>query len=505
MSTRTVTREHWHDTLMAEQMREAWAEQARRNRPPVWAPQAGPQAQACESMADVIGYGGAAGGGKTDLLLGLAGTEHHRAVIFRRVFPLLEAMEARSREIFNPTNDPHIKDSYNEALHRWSLVDGATLRFTAMQYEKDKGNFQGRPYDFYGFDEVTEFTETQVRFVIGWNRTTRPNQRCRVVMTFNPPMDDSGSWVIGFFGPWLDDQHPNPAQDGEIRYFAMIKDKEVERENGEPFFIDGEADPIIPKSRTFFHAKLSDNPILEATGYGATIDAMPEPLRSALKGNFNAMRIPNPMQLIKPEWVRAANARWLAAQDKPHGAQSAVGGDISRGGADQTTIAKLYGDYFAPLLKYPGVSVPDGPTAAGLIIAAIEGQPAIAVDIIGYGASCYDFLVKSGHNVQGVNFGAGTDITDKSGILRMKNIRAGAYWLIREALDPENGSTLALPPDAELLADLCAPVWKLDVSGRVQIEDKDEIKARLGRSPDCGDAVVLTWYGAYNSGPLFWG
>ena len=125
-------------------------------------------------------------------------------------------MEARSREIFNATNEQRLKDSYNESLHRWELSSGATIRFAAMQYESDKKNFQGRPFDFYGFDEAAEFTESQVRFVIGWNRSTRQGQKCRVVLTFNPPIDEAGEWVVRFFSPWLDETHKNPARDGEL-------------------------------------------------------------------------------------------------------------------------------------------------------------------------------------------------------------------------------------------------------------------------------------------------
>jgi hypothetical protein len=81
-------------------------------------------------------------------------------------------------------------------------------------------------------------------------------------------------------------------------------------------------------------------------------------------------------------------------------------------------------------------------------------------------------------------------------MLAMRNVRAEAYWGFREALDPQKGDDLALPDDPELLADLVAAKWRLSASG-IQIESKDEIKARLGRSPDCGDAVVLAHYGSY--------
>ena len=62
---------------------------------------------------------------------------------------------------------------------------------------------------------------------------------------------------------------------------------------------------------------------------------------------------------------------------------------------------------------------------------------------------------------------------------------------MREALDPISGDDIALPPDPELLADLTAPRWSITTSG-IQVESKKDIVKRLKRSPDCGDAVVLS-------------
>jgi len=70
------------------------------------------------------------------------------------------------------------------------------------------------------------------------------------------------------------------------------------------------------------------------------------------------------------------------------------------------------------------------------------------------------------------------------------------YWLMREALDPTSPDPIALPPDQELLADLCAVRYKVVSLGKVaaiQIRDKDEIREVLGRSPDKGDAVAMTF------------
>ena len=80
---------------------------------------------------------------------------------------------------------------------------------------------------------------------------------------------------------------------------------------------------------------------------------------------------------------------------------------------------------------------------------------------------------------------------DRTRQLQLRNVRAEAYWGMREALDPVSGDNIALPPDPELLADLTAPRWKITTAG-IQVESKEDIVKRLKRSPDCGDAVVLS-------------
>ena len=88
-----------------------------------------------------------------------------------------------------------------------------------------------------------------------------------------------------------------------------------------------------------------------------------------------------------------------------------------------------------------------------------------------------------------MNASESSEAKDMAGVLGFVNQRAEWWWRTREALDPKSGQELALPPDSELRADLCAPRWKLTVRG-IQIEAKDEIIKRIGRSPDRGDALV---------------
>ncbi len=467
----------------------------------LWKPQPGPQTAAYLSAADELFYGGAAGGGKTDLLLGLAGTVHWRSIIFRRVFPSMRSIIERSREIFSAANRNRVKDSFNESLHIWRLINGRMIEFGSMQYEKDVQNYRGRPYDLYAWDEVTEFTERQFRFVNAWNRSTRPGQRCRVVATGNPPSTPEGEWVIQYWRPWLDSQHPNPAHPGELRWFAVIDGKDVEVENGNPLSYGDEI--IIPRSRTFIPARLEDNPILEQTGYRSVLQALPEPLRSQLlHGDFTASMKDDAWQVIPSEWIIQAQNRWLK-MPRPDVSLRTVGVDPSRGGDDETVISRLYGTHFDELVAYPGEVVPDGATGARYVSEAMPMNAPVFVDVVGYGASVYDHLrALEGLDVTAVNVGAASNDTDKTGRYRFFNLRSEILWKFREALDPASGEDIALPPDTQLRNDLRAPRYSI-VSGKIKVEAKEDIKGRLGRSPDRADAVLLAWWGAVQGGSFF--
>jgi hypothetical protein len=114
------------------------------------------------------------------------------------------------------------------------------------------------------------------------------------------------------------------------------------------------------------------------------------------------------------------------------------------------------------------------------------------IDAIGIGASAYEHCIELGMpRVMAVINSAKTPQKDATGMLTFRNLRAWSYWTLREMLDPEKGQNLALPPDQELLSDLIAPRWSMSMQG-IQLESKEDIVKRLGRSPDCGDALVLS-------------
>ena len=160
------------------------------NRTATWTPQSKPQWLALLSRADELFYGGAAGGGKTDLVIGLAVECHRHSQIFRRTYPNLQGIMRRARDIIGDSAKENKSDK------TWTWENGRTIEFGAVQHEEDKTNWQGRDADFKAFDEIPELTESQYIFICGWNRTTLPGQRVRVVVTGNPPIDEAGSWVM---------------------------------------------------------------------------------------------------------------------------------------------------------------------------------------------------------------------------------------------------------------------------------------------------------------------
>lgn len=435
---------------------------------------------AYESMADVVGFGGAAGGGKSDLAIGKALTKHKRIAIFRRFSTEMLSIIDRVAEVYGT------RDGLNGVNGIWRMGE-RVIEFGSVPNPDDVRKYQGRAKDLLVIDEAANFLESQVRFLMGWVRTTDPGQHCQTLMCFNPPTSAEGRWVVAFFAPWLDPKHHNPAQPGELRFFAMVEGKEIEVDDGETFQHGDET--IRPQSRTFIPSRVTDNPYLASTGYMATLQSLPEPLRSQmLYGDFNAGTEDDSMQVIPTAWVEVAMARWKKLGVKPR--MDSLGVDVARGGKDNTVISRRHGMWFDEMLTYPGATTPDGPSVAGLVIAAGRDRAPIHLDVIGVGASPYDFLQEAKQQVYGINVAESANSMDKSGRLRFFNLRSQLWWQMREALDPVANNGIALPPDRRLLSDLCSPKWELRGS-LVKVESREEIYSRIRRSPDFASALML--------------
>lgn len=451
--------------------------------PIVWAAQSGPQSEAFYTGADLLFYGGSAGGGKSDLLLGCSLMSHHRSAIFRREATQLTGLIDRLKSIVGHDN------GWNGTEKIWRLPSGKHIEFGSCKTLGDERKYQGRPHDLKGFDEITHFLESQFRYLQTWLRSVDPNQRCRVICTGNPPTDSVGDWVKDYWGPWIDPEHENPAQPGELRWFTTVDGKDVEVGKGDVLKSGGET--IKALSRTFIPSKIKDNIFFSKTNYEATLQALPEPLRSQmLNGDFGAGREDDEWQIIPTEWIKLAQDRWSVFKHNKTDTMDALGIDPARGGMDNTVFSPRYNTWFDEVKSFPGSKTPDGPTVAALTATILRDKAPVYIDVIGIGSSAYDHL--RGMNVlcHPVTFSKTTKKMDASRSLRFVNMRAYAYWKMRDDLDPKNNIDLCLPPGQSLRNQLTAGRWTMRSNG-ILMESKQDIKKRLGRSPDDADAVVM--------------
>jgi len=209
--------------------------------------------------------------------------------------------------------------------------------------------------------------------------------------------------------------------------------------------------------------------------------AMPDAIfRQEMLCDFTAAAVDS---LIAVDTVQAASGKHIGIADYQFAAK-VIGVDVARQGDDRTVIFKRQGlASFTPTILRKS----DSMAVAGVVAAQIaEWKPdAVMVDGSGgYGAGVIDRLKQLGHNPTEVQFGGSADDA------RYSNKRTEMYarlaeWLLRGG---------ALPADEALKIELCAhTVNHKNAAGKMALESKDEIKRRLGFSPDLADAIALTF------------
>jgi hypothetical protein len=200
--------------------------------------------------------------------------------------------------------------------------------------------------------------------------------------------------------------------------------------------------------------------------------------------------------VIPLRWVEVANERWQVR--KEDGTLTTepfrnVGVDLADTGEDDTVFALRYGDTIAELRRWHTGTLMEHAGRVAQILGKHPKGRAI-VDVIGIGAGVVSRLKELNLKVHPFNAAVGTKRRDRTGELTFTNLRSAAWWNLRDMLDPEGGFELALPPDDRLTGDLTAPRWKVTSGGRIQVESKEDIHKRLGRSTDTGDAVVQAFW-----------
>jgi len=251
-------------------------------------PQEGPQRQFFETEANIIIYGGSAGGGKTFALLLEAllyhTTPNFNAVIFRKNNTQIRnpgGLWSESQAIYREFGGES-RESYLE----WQFPSGAMIKFAHLDMESDKYSWQGSQICFLGFDELTHFSWGQFMYMMSRNRSVcgiKPFIRA----TCNP---DPDSWVRKFIDWYIDPDTGYAIQErsGVVRWFVVIGD-EIKWADNEQELLERYPDSL-PKSFAFIASSIFDNKILlsKDPGYLSNLKALPRYEREQLLfGNWN--------------------------------------------------------------------------------------------------------------------------------------------------------------------------------------------------------------------------
>ena len=206
--------------------------------------------------------------------------------------------------------------------------------------------------------------------------------------------------------------------------------------------------------------------------------------------------------LIPIHWIEAAQQRWL---DIPQNQKDILvnkelylGVDVAGMGKDRTSFTYRYDDFVSKVVLYANENKRETihMENAGRVKNVIAKGGYAFIDTIGEGAGVYSRLVEQGveNAVSAKASENAKGLHDKTEVRIFANMRAFMYWSLRDALDPQFKPTLALPLDNELTQELSEIHWSTQSNGSILLEPKDDIKERIGRSPDKSDSVALTYY-----------
>lgn len=253
-------------------------------------PQAGAQEKFLASSADIVVYGGAAGGGKTYSLL-LECLRHadnpgFNAVVFRRQTNQITnagGLWDTAINIYSQLGATFKSNPSPQVI----FPSGAKISFNHLQLERDIYNWQGAQLALCAFDELTHFTEKQFVYMMSRNRSTcgvKPYIRA----TTNP---DADSWVADFLSWWINQEtgYPIPERSGVIRYFYRLDGSFLWGDTVQELVDKYHADPALCKSVTFIASSIYDNQIL--------LEANPEYL-----ANLNGLDVVEKERLLKGNW-----------------------------------------------------------------------------------------------------------------------------------------------------------------------------------------------------------
>ena len=212
--------------------------------------------------------------------------------------------------------------------------------------------------------------------------------------------------------------------------------------------------------------------------------------------------------LIPPQWLEEAHRRWQEAQGRePLSASvNCLGVDVAGMGRDSTVFVHRRDNWVKGFHAQNSGGQADHMRVAGQIAAERRRSVRlfVSIDTIGEGAGVYSRVCELEHGEQrfiisckfseGAKAPSGRELKDVTGQYSFVNMRAYLFWAVRDWLNPKNNTGAMLPPDTGFDEEAQEIRWFFRSDGKIQIEPKEDIKNRLGRSPDKFDALANTFY-----------
>lgn len=306
----------------------------------------------------------------------------------------------------------------------------------------------------------------------------------------NKAIERAGSYTIA---PTPDD--PDPKQPPPLVLCNMNPCSNWPRR----WFYEPWKNKTIKKPYFFLPATIADNPYATDAYKESLKHLPPEEYNRFVKGEWDF--VDDPDQLIKVEWI------WDAMNVEPRPGLTYLACDVARFGDDLTTIVKRNGNQLRKMVSIKhydtikvGQTVIDEAQDPSLPVNGINCR----IDVVGLGAGTVDFCRSKGLPVREVVAGAKPFYRGPqhpSHFFKFKDIRSQMWWEFRELLRTRqiclqmfdaDGEPVALPE--RLVGDLASPKYEITADKLIKVEEKKDIKERLGRSTDDGDGVVMAYF-----------
>ena len=200
-------------------------------------------------------FGGAAGPGKTELLVLLPLLYQFytfpgfKGIIFRRKFTQVQAeLVVRADRFYKATGG-----KYNAQHHRWHWPEfDSYMDFGHMEYDKDVYNYDSAEYQYIAFDELTSFTEFQYTYMFTRNRSTIRGLPS-IVRSATNPGNIGHNWVRRRFIEPYRVAEETIVEGGDILNVKLADSEKVTDEDGNVSFKEAR---IL---RCYIHATMDDN------------------------------------------------------------------------------------------------------------------------------------------------------------------------------------------------------------------------------------------------------